>query len=307
LLAPTRAIGPYSLPFFDHTVDVTQPYGCTGFPAEPPFGNCAHFHAGIDYGTAWKPIAAARAGQVVDMREDVADYTGSGCGSGQGNYVLIKHSATAFTLYYHLKKGSVLPAKFDQVNAGEKIGTSGNSGGSCGAHLHYALTVSSSWWVTDNARNPAGDWTTDDSGRVPWRAKYITEKYPAGYSSFVGSTVTVWVEFKNIGGQAWSATNPANGKGRVFLAAVNSSGTAFRDSLFYVSSDWESADTVGRADPASVDPLETGRFTWLMRTPGTGSFAERFSLRSGGLFWFDYDDAGGINEYYIPITGEHCC
>lgn len=303
-----RAVGPYSLPFFDPTVDVTQGYGCTGFPAEPPYGSCAHFHAGIDYGTGSKPVVAAMAGTVKDLREDHPDYTGSGCGSGDGNYVLLEHANGQYTLYYHVKQNSVLFDKLDQVSAGQQIATSGNTGTSCGPHLHYALTVSQSWWVTANARNPAGDWTTDDAGRVPWRAKYTAESYPSGYTNFVGGTVTAWVKFKNIGGQPWKATNDSNGRGRVFLAAVNTSGTDYRQSSFYVSGDWEDNEIVGRADQSQVDPLEYGVFTWEMRSPSAGTYNERFSLKASHLPWFDYDEAAGINGYYIgPITVEHCC
>ena len=43
---------------------VTQEFGCTGFSAEPPLGNCAHFHIGIDIaapmGTGSTPPATAR-------------------------------------------------------------------------------------------------------------------------------------------------------------------------------------------------------------------------------------------------------
>jgi murein DD-endopeptidase MepM/ murein hydrolase activator NlpD len=50
---------------------VTQEYGCTGFPMEPAYGNCAHFHRGIDivrhYGA---PIVAAGDGIVLFVGYD---------------------------------------------------------------------------------------------------------------------------------------------------------------------------------------------------------------------------------------------
>ncbi len=45
---------------------VTQQFGCTGFYLEPPYGDCAHFHRGIDIANAMDtPIHAAGAGKVI--------------------------------------------------------------------------------------------------------------------------------------------------------------------------------------------------------------------------------------------------
>ena len=42
---PSQYSGKFTWPLVG---TISQEFGCTGFPAEPPLGNCAHFHRGID-------------------------------------------------------------------------------------------------------------------------------------------------------------------------------------------------------------------------------------------------------------------
>ena len=64
-----------------------------------------------------------------------------------GNYVMIDHGKSEFSLYAHLKPGSVRVKAGDQVKAGDVIGKLGSSGNSTEPHLHFH--------VTDNP-DPAG-------------------------------------------------------------------------------------------------------------------------------------------------------
>ena len=61
-------------------------------------------------------------------------------GSIIGNYVLIDHGQTEFSLSAHLKPDSVRVKKGDQVKAGDVIGKLGSSGNSTEPHLHWQLT-----------------------------------------------------------------------------------------------------------------------------------------------------------------------
>jgi murein DD-endopeptidase MepM/ murein hydrolase activator NlpD len=59
------------------------------------------------------------------------------------NYVRITHSDGTYAYYLHLKYGGVYPNTNTFVERGQIIGLSGNSGYSCGAHLHFNVTTTS--------------------------------------------------------------------------------------------------------------------------------------------------------------------
>lgn len=59
-----------------------------------------------------------------------------------GNHVIIDHGHEEHSLLAHLKYGSVVVEKDEQVKKGQQIGLVGNSGKSGAPHLHYALRSS---------------------------------------------------------------------------------------------------------------------------------------------------------------------
>ena len=65
-------------------------------------------------------------------------------GDSYGNFVKIKHSNNYYTLYAHLKYGSVTVSKGDKVKKGQIIGYMGNTGRSDGAHTHFEVWKGSS-------------------------------------------------------------------------------------------------------------------------------------------------------------------
>lgn len=80
-------------------------------------------------------IIAHSCGTVVAVQTNV---TGFKAGS-YGNYVKIKHPNGMYTLYAHLKHGSIKVTKGTQVIQGEVIGYMGNTGYSYGSHLHFEV------------------------------------------------------------------------------------------------------------------------------------------------------------------------
>jgi len=102
---------------FGENPDIYQRFGLKG-------------HNGLDFGCpVGVPVIAVDAGQATHVRNDP---------SGYGTYIRIDH-AWGVTLYAHLS--SVAISEGEQVRRGMGIGTSGNSGGSTGPHLHYEMRI----------------------------------------------------------------------------------------------------------------------------------------------------------------------
>ncbi len=92
-----------------------------------------------DIGT---PIMAARGGTVMQVESDFskAGLTKKAYG-GRANFVRILHDDGTMALYAHLKTDGVLVRVGQQVQAGQQIGLSGNTGFTTGPHLHFAVQV----------------------------------------------------------------------------------------------------------------------------------------------------------------------
>lgn len=94
------------------------------------------YHKGIDLianpNNRNEEILAFADGVVTGVQKTGTQY-GTGC------YVRIKHSNGYYTLYYHLKSGSIVVNKGDNVKAGQKLGIIGTTGQSTGVHLHFQI------------------------------------------------------------------------------------------------------------------------------------------------------------------------
>ncbi len=92
-------------------------------------GNDVSKHKGIDIGVSYVNIYASGVGKVI-----TSTYS-----SPYGYYIIIDHGGGVATLYAHLSELKVV--KNQQVDAGDLIGVSGNTGWSTGAHLHFELRL----------------------------------------------------------------------------------------------------------------------------------------------------------------------
>ncbi len=94
-------------------------------------------------------VTAARAGTVRLAKGSSAI---GGCDydyRNDGNYVVVSHGDGSEALYLHLKTNSVVVGVGDFVKVGDTLGVMGNTGYSCGAHLHFQVQpAGTSWYGT---------------------------------------------------------------------------------------------------------------------------------------------------------------
>jgi murein DD-endopeptidase MepM/ murein hydrolase activator NlpD len=92
-----------------------------------------------DYYCFGKAVYAAAAGYVSKVVNSIPDNPIGTVNTvdNWGNYVSINHGYGFYTLYAHLKEGSIKLAEGDYIKMGEKIGLVGNSGRSFVPHLHF--------------------------------------------------------------------------------------------------------------------------------------------------------------------------
>lgn len=114
-----------------------------------------------------QPVRAAATGTVVATHDGQPDNVELGTVdkwggpkkeepmSSYGNYVLLDHGNGEFTLYGHMRDGSVKVKPQQSVTAGEAIGAIGNSGASGGVHLHWERRRGRGFGLADIETQPA--------------------------------------------------------------------------------------------------------------------------------------------------------
>jgi len=94
-----------------------------------------------DYYCFDRVIVAPGAGRVISIENGLTDNPPGVMDSANplGNHVIIDHGNGEYSFMAHFKKGSVLPKQGQEVEAGEPIARTGNSGNTSEPHLHYHL------------------------------------------------------------------------------------------------------------------------------------------------------------------------
>jgi len=131
-LYPSRTTSPFRLPFPDGSSRLCVQGN------RSLFSHRGRYEYGYDFLMAiGSPIAAARAGKVIDVQVDR-----DGIGLYPGNQIVIRHDDGSTALYAHLEQGGSLVSVGDLVTQGQVIGRSGTTGRSLYPHLHFQVEES---------------------------------------------------------------------------------------------------------------------------------------------------------------------
>lgn len=104
-----------------------------GYRSQPTAG-ASTYHKGIDIGVpTGTPIVAIADGNVVTSSYQAA----------AGNYVMIYHGNTTYSVYMHCSK--LLVSVGDTVKKGEVIAEVGSTGVSTGPHLHFGISINDTY------------------------------------------------------------------------------------------------------------------------------------------------------------------
>tara|TARA_R110002096_G_scaffold82164_17_gene191159 strand:- start:37 stop:1248 length:1212 start_codon:yes stop_codon:yes gene_type:complete len=109
-------------------------------------GEISHSEPGKEYAIDFPmpigtPIAAARSGVVTQVKENSDTGGASKSYEDDGNQIVIMHDDGSFAEYVHLKQDGAIVELGDNVNAGDTIAHSGNTGRSTGPHLHFSVGI----------------------------------------------------------------------------------------------------------------------------------------------------------------------
>ncbi|WP_204357351.1 M23 family metallopeptidase [Halogeometricum borinquense] len=105
-----------------------------------------------DYYCWEKPVVAPAAGTVVAASDGHRDsprtrgWLDLRQRDIRGNYVVIKHAPSEYSVLAHLREGSVAVNEGEQIDQGQRIGLCGHSGNSTEPHLHFHVQDSLSFY-----------------------------------------------------------------------------------------------------------------------------------------------------------------
>jgi hypothetical protein len=127
-------------------------------------------------------IVAVKSGTVKYVKTDGTTYTtpaGYNCVSykqkyaNDANFVVVEHEDGNQSVYLHFNDGSITVKPGDFVHQGQILGNIGNSGWSCGTHLHFQVQRSGTSWFEQSISISFDD-VTPNNGVPQENSTYIS-------------------------------------------------------------------------------------------------------------------------------------
>jgi murein DD-endopeptidase MepM/ murein hydrolase activator NlpD len=130
------------------------------------------------------PIFSALDGMVVDAHDGEFDMN-TAASNVPANYVVLGHGDGHYSLYWHMKKGSVAVGLNQFVPAGTQIGLTGSSGSSTAPHLHFESRYAGSAYepYAGPCRPGASNWVS----QIPIGRSSYARDFVVSNASFNGS------------------------------------------------------------------------------------------------------------------------
>ena len=113
-------------------------------------------------------VRAARAGKVVFLENHDGNVPAGDDVPGYGTAILIRHEDDTVAAYNHLLFQSPVVVKNQQVDEGEVIALSGDTGNSFAPHLHFGVL---SYWVSDDDKGEDLAIRFQDKNHACWRPR----------------------------------------------------------------------------------------------------------------------------------------
>ena len=135
---PSLSTTPYIVPLAPNSTFTTGLTNCSSSYHGPGEPDQYAYDFNVPVGT---PFMAARAGTVYRVVEDAPSE-----GGGTGNYVVIDHHDGTFGLYYHSPMNGIYVDVGNDVQPGDILGETGQSGLAGYPHLHFTVVTGSPDW-----------------------------------------------------------------------------------------------------------------------------------------------------------------
>lgn len=197
-------------------------------------GDCLWYdgHNGTDFNLSYERVLAAASGRVVHAGWQNTNRQ-NGRNVGYGLYIRLSHTNGYETRYGHMSAIMDMPNEYTSVDAGDIIGTSGNTGVSTGPHLHFEVRHNGT--ATDPFGGTGSSWLWVDGQWAghplpsPAEAESITiDDGDAGFSK--GYTTST----------NWSYATDAGYNGDTYYCSNTTSST------YYRWAKWELSSTAGQ-------------------------------------------------------------